>query len=187
MDSGLIFEHFWLSIVGPMIGISLGTLCGYPIGRYIRNVRKKHPEEKLNFYLFPWRTILTGLFMINLIPLLPLIYFGLGWKSGIIDIAYFVFLSVVAMNIQISYHIGSNRFAQEVTNSMYRSLVVFAPVLLVFYGQMSSGGLGRYLNNYLQTLEFSKAVITGLVILGVVLVFDLLSGRVQYDQRVYYP
>lgn len=181
---GTVIEHLWIAGIGLIIGIAIGNFVGNLLEKLILRIQPSNTSRKIISYLIPWRTILVGLAALNLFPVLPLRLLHAGWKLGVFNTAYIIFLCVLALKIQTSSHKDKELSPRRIIVSFYRSLIVIAPVLLIYYGFMGGGGVGFVLY---QSIILSKPVVnTGILLAGIILMLDLLSGVVQYylDSRV---
>jgi hypothetical protein len=151
----LIINHAVISILGWLVGISLGWVTSYVLIIVWRksnlNTQKFYP---LLFFI-PWRTFICGLLLVNYFPIFLILQFGLGSILGIFSVAHVVFW----LTLMIVFHSVQAKTVKPILHflSWARTLAVFSVILTTHYGVWGGGGLGFIAKEHLFIMKYKIA------------------------------
>jgi hypothetical protein len=177
MNRESLISHFVISILGWLLGISLGWTTSYALIFLWRKSKLSVQKFYPLLFFIPWRTFICGLLLANYIPILLIFQFGLGNLTGIFSVAYVVFWLTLIFVFQSAQ-------AKAVKPILYflseaRTLAVFSVILTAHYGVWSGGGLGFGAKEQLLTMKYADAWSYFWWIVGIALVIDVAFAFVQ--------
>ena len=180
METEGLINHTIISIVGWLLGTTLGWGIGYASLALWRKIDLS-PERIYPFALFiPWRTIVLSLLMLNYFPIFPIRWLGLGNKAGIFSIAFVIFwLTLIFVFQSAQEHQPVSRLW-----AWARTIAVFSVLLTAHYSMWGSGGLGIVAKEHLMLMDFDAAWAYFAWMVGIALVIDLViaSGQLHLER-----
>lgn len=178
-----IIDHALISIVGWILGASLGWITSLGLLALWRKtgLDTRKPSPLLLFV--PWRTFILGLFLINYFPIFIIFQFGLGTLTGIFSVAHVVFWLTLIILLQSTQ--------KEPISSVLRfwpwarTLAVFSVALTTHYGLWGGGGLGFVAREQLMIMEFDAAWSYFWQMVGIGLLIDVVFAIGQMSAQHY--
>ena len=174
------FEHLVVALLGWLVGAVGGIAAGYGFAVLLRKLSSGGAKHGLVATLAPWRTVVVGLLLINLVPVIPVVVLGLGYAAGVASVAFVIFLCAVVVTVE---SVGTGLVAASAVGRMAswsRSLAVFSVVLATHYGFFGGGGLGGVFRESINLLEYERAFVVWCWVVGLALLIDLATGGIQF-------
>jgi hypothetical protein len=178
-----VIDHVLTSLLGCLIGLVSGGAIGYGLASLSHKVFPSSRKPTFLSTLFPWRTLIAGALLPNIVPLPASLYFGFRPEAGTASVAWIIFL--ISLVLTISAVRSSPASTSVILQNIpwVRSLAVLAVILTTNFGAWGLGGLGWAMRGYIQHLDYQAAIMVGLWIIGITLTFDLIVGCLEYIVR----
>lgn len=178
--SDLFVEHLLITLIGAVPGVLVGMLAGMLIARILTRFYSGSRQRMNLAILLPWRTILFGLMVQLIVPVLLVLAVGIGIRNGFlsIGIASAGVTAAASTGILIRKRFGRSELVELIASA--RSVTAGTSALLVVYGLVGSGGLGFATMTRFRTFQFDEAARAYLLILATILTFDLIGGGLQF-------
>lgn len=173
-----IFAHAYISVVGSLLGILLGSGVGLGILNLSQRMNQDGRRIAPLAPFIPWRTLFVGLLLPNYFPFIPVVHFGPGGVTGTLSVTYVVFLLTIAVFFQSAQHKSDKPIIQLIP--WFRTITVFSVILTTHFGMWGGGGLGDYAYLQIIRMEYDKAWATLWVICGIAFLIDECVGFLQW-------
>ena len=166
---------------GWLIGIIAGGGLGYLCALTLRSVSTAFPQLRKPAVLIPWRTVIMALLLFISLPVLVIMQFGLGAKSGTISVGLTVFLLalVYAISVLLEYWHANRLLSRLVSGA--RTLATASPVFTALFGFFGGGGAGSIAIQSLRLFDFKTAVRAYFSVILLILFADILLGLLHYS------
>ena len=179
MNISVILQHGWISFLGWGMGLLLGGLLGYSLAHGIKRFLSINEFIPRSWSLIPWRTFWMAAILFAGFPILTVMHFGLGNRSGVISVGLAVFVTSLVWSVEIFLDSWFPRPLLSRWLSVARTLATAAIVFLAFVGTMGANGIGFIAMQHLQLMEYEMVVRSYLALVGLILIFDIILGVVQ--------
>jgi hypothetical protein len=180
MEISLVFEHALISMFGWFSGIIAGGGLGYLCALMVHSISTAFPKLRKPAVLLPWRTVIMALLLFISLPVIVIMQFGLGAKSGTISVGMTVFLLalVYATSILLE-HWHANRILSRLISGA-RTLATASPIFTALFGFFGGGGAGSAAIQSLRLFDFETTARAYLSVILLILFADILLGLVHY-------
>jgi hypothetical protein len=180
MESSLVLEHAWISLFGWLAGVVAGGGLGYLCALALRSVFTAFPKLRKPAVLIPWRTVIMALLLFVSLPVLVIMQFGLGAKSGTISVGLSVFLLALVYTTSVLLeHWRADRILYRLISGS-RTLATASPVFVSLFGFFVECGVGSVAIQSLRLFDIETAVRAYFSVILLILIADILLGLVHY-------
>jgi hypothetical protein len=173
MNISVIGDHLLISLLGWILGITIGGSLGYGGALITRHILTASRKPWKPIILLPWRTIVMALPLLS--PFVP-VWIGLGTIAGIFMDGLFVFVLAFLFTITtvLNYWFSPSLNTRILAGT--RSLAVASPVMAVSAYWIGGGGLGGLIWQIVQQRFDYQAL---LAVLLLAFLFDIAIGLIQ--------
>jgi hypothetical protein len=175
MDASLVYNHLLISLGSWLAGILVGGGLGYAVAYLLRDLFTSKPHLRRAATIVPWRAIVLGILLFVWSPFFP-IRLGLGTASTMVMVGLFVVLLWLPFTVGALLHqwFPASLGARLLGGS--RSLAMAAMAAALAAGFFTGGGVGPYLMQQLNLLQWGQAVRGLLTVVVLAMIVDLLLG-----------
>lgn len=176
MNSSILGQHLFISLVSWLTGMIIGGSLGYLGALAARSIFHNSPELRRPLTLLPWRSIVVALSLIS--PVIPL-WTGLGTTAGILISG--LILSVLAMLFTTTLFVArwSNQPFLIQLVSGARTLATASSLTAAAAGIVGGGGAGYLIIEGMNLLDRIQYLGGTWTVILVALALDLTIGIVQ--------
>ncbi len=179
MEVAVLTNHLLITVVAWISGGIIGAGGGYLMATMVYSRISEKPEARQILALLPWRTLIFVLLLAVWTPWLVM-WLGLGTLTGIVTVGVTIGLVAwpIAMNTCLNEWFAPSPRIHLMATA--RTLLLFSLLATIGAGFVGGGGVGWYLVQQWNLLEFEKVFQAGLWLSGLALILDLTLGIVEY-------
>jgi len=179
MDASLVYNHLLISLGLWLAGILVGGGLGYAGDYLLRNIFASKPQVRRAATIVPWRAMVLGLLLFAWSPFIP-IRLGLGTTPAMVMAGLFTVLLWLPFTVGVLMHQWFPASLEVRLLGGSRSLAMAATAAALAVGVFTGGGVGRYLMQQVNLLQWGPAVRGMLMVAALAVIVDLLLGVLQF-------